>query len=99
VLAWGGAMLVAASPSDGVADQPEVSVEVTATTPNRLDQPLNEVTGTGSVTVLTRPAIDAQQPLSVPEVLWNVPGSDRGVSRWYYSGRCCATLAASGLYL
>jgi vitamin B12 transporter len=72
-LVW-GASAWAVSPSDAVGDEEEVSVEVTTTTPNRLDQPLNEVSGAGSITVLTKPEIDAQQPLSVPEVLRNVPG-------------------------
>jgi vitamin B12 transporter len=47
---------------------------VTTTTPGRLDQPLNEATG--SVTALTEPEIAAQKPVAVPEALRELPGLD-----------------------
>ncbi|HUJ79969.1 MAG TPA: TonB-dependent receptor plug domain-containing protein, partial [Nitrospiria bacterium] len=54
--------------------QPEVSVEVMTTTPSRIEQPLADTVGAASVTVLTEPEIESQEPLTAPEVLWNVPG-------------------------
>jgi vitamin B12 transporter len=64
----------AASPSDTAGHEPEVSVEVTITTPSRLDQPLD--TTTGSVTLLSEPEMAAQQPVAVPEALRDLSGLD-----------------------
>ncbi len=51
-------------------------MNVTVTTPGRIEQRLDDVTGAGSVTVLTEPEIAAQQPLAVPEALRELPGLD-----------------------
>ena len=90
LLTWGGAALAAAPPPESApapattstndqpevspAVSPEVSIDVTTTTPGRLDQPLEETTG--SVTVLTKPEMAAQQPVAVPEALRELTGLD-----------------------
>ncbi len=50
----------------------EVYIEITATTPSRLEEPAEEVSG--SVTILTEPIIETQKPVAVPELLRDFPG-------------------------
>jgi vitamin B12 transporter len=52
--------------------QSEVYLEVTATTPSRLEEPVKETSG--SVSILTQPEIEVQNPVTVPEVLRDLPG-------------------------
>ncbi|MBI3811344.1 MAG: TonB-dependent receptor [Nitrospirae bacterium] len=62
--------------SPALADEkpasPEVHLGITATTPSRLEEPVEE--SSGSVTVLTAPEIEAQNPVSATEVLRDLPG-------------------------
>jgi len=51
---------------------PEVHLGVTATTPSRLEEPVDEASG--SVTVLTESEIEAQNPVTATEVLRDLPG-------------------------
>lgn len=51
---------------------PEVHLGVTATTPSRVEEPIEE--SSGSITVLTEPEIEAQRPVTAPEVLRDLPG-------------------------
>jgi len=50
----------------------EVYLGVTATAPSRLEEPIEG--SPGSVTVLTAPEIDVQNPITIPEVLKDLPG-------------------------
>ena len=50
----------------------ELYLSVTATTPSRLEEPVES--SPGSVTVLTAPEIEAQRPITAPEVLRDLPG-------------------------
>lgn len=50
----------------------EVHLRVMATTPSRIEEPVEEVSG--STTILTQPEIESQNPVSVPEVLRDLPG-------------------------
>jgi vitamin B12 transporter len=52
--------------------RPEVHLGVTATTVSRVEEPVEE--SSGSVTVLIAPEIDAQRPVTAPEVLRDLPG-------------------------
>lgn len=71
-----GLVLWALTASPALADEkpasPEVHLGITATTPSRLEEPVEE--SSGSVTVLTAPQIEAQNPVSVTEVLKDLPG-------------------------
>ncbi|HUK55137.1 MAG TPA: TonB-dependent receptor [Nitrospiria bacterium] len=58
--------------ADENAAGPEIQLGVTATTPSRLEEPADE--SSGSVTVLSGPEIGAQNPVSAPEVLRDLPG-------------------------
>ena len=51
---------------------PEVHLGVTASTPSRLEEPVEEASG--SVTVLTASEIEAQNPVTATEVLRDLPG-------------------------
>lgn len=58
--------------ADESAAGPEVHLGVTATTPSRVEEPIEE--SSGSVTVLTESEIEAQRPVTAPEVLRDLPG-------------------------
>lgn len=71
-----GLVLWGLTGSPALADEkpasPEVHLGITATTPSRLEEPVEE--SSGSVTVLTAPEIEAQNPVSATEVLRDLPG-------------------------
>ena len=50
----------------------EVYLGVMATTPSRLEEPVEEVSG--SISLITQPEIEAQNPVAVTEVLRDLPG-------------------------
>jgi len=58
--------------ADESGPTPEVHLGVTATTPSRIEEPVNE--SSGSVTVLTLPEIEAQNPVSITEIVRDLPG-------------------------
>ncbi|MBI3610193.1 MAG: TonB-dependent receptor [Nitrospirae bacterium] len=60
------------TPADEIASTSEVHLRVTATTPSRLEEPVEE--SSGSVTVLTEPEIEAQNPVAATEILRDLPG-------------------------
>ncbi|MEW6325213.1 MAG: TonB-dependent receptor [Nitrospirota bacterium] len=74
-LIQGVAALAAPPPDAGEpADPPSAFVEITTTTPARLEQQADEVAG--SISVLIEPAIEEQQPAAASEVLRDMPGLD-----------------------
>ena len=50
----------------------KVLLSVTATTPSRLEEPAEETSG--SLTIITEPEIEAQNPVTAPEILRDLPG-------------------------
>ncbi|MBI3994956.1 MAG: TonB-dependent receptor, partial [Nitrospirae bacterium] len=69
-------ILLIATEIPALADEnhasPEVYLGVTASTPSRLEEPVEEASG--SVTVLTASEIEAQKPVTATEVLRDLPG-------------------------
>lgn len=58
--------------AESTASAAEVSRTITVTTPSRIEEPIEE--STGSATVLTQPEIEVQNPTAASEVLRDLPG-------------------------
>ncbi len=60
------------SPIQASAEGTRVERTITVTTPSRIEEPIDDATGSASV--LTQPEIDVQHPTAAPEVLRDIPG-------------------------
>ena len=66
-------ILILPPPTIEAAD-PEVDLEVIATTPTRIEEAVEEVSG--SVTVITETTLDLKRPEALPDVLRNIPSAN-----------------------